>query len=272
MSKTKAIGIFDSGIGGLTVMKEIMEKLPNEKLIYFGDTARVPYGDKSPETILRYSIENSIFLMEYQVKMLVIACNTASAYAVNKLKQILKIPVIDVVSPGADKAVSCTKNNKIAVLATRATTQSGVYPLEIKKRKPEAEVYSVACPLLVPLIEEHYFDHVATRLIIRDYLAPLKNTEIDTLLLGCTHYPLLRNLIQEEIGPEVVLIDSASSCAEYVAVHLEREELHSNLDQSPNHAYFASDYPEKFKVHGTKFLGRDILQVEKPKTMDLFQN
>lgn len=267
MTNTQAIGIFDSGIGGLTVMKQIMRKLPQERLIYFGDTARLPYGDKSPETILRYSIENAIFLMEHRIKLLVIACNTASAYAVDKLKQILKIPIIDVVKPGADSAAGATRNHKIGVLGTRATISSGIYKREIQERLPSAEVYTIACPLLVPLIEEHFFDHPATELIVKDYLAPLKQKNIDTLLLGCTHYPLLHKLIQKEMGPDVAIIDSATTCAEEVSAALDTLGLCNSNLELPKHLYYASDYPEKFRLHSINFLEHAIDKVEMPAKM-----
>ena len=267
MKNNQAIGIFDSGIGGLTVMKQIMLKLPHEKLIYFGDTAQSAHGDKSAETILRYSIENAIFLMEHEIKLLVIACNTASAFAVHKLKQILKIPIIDVIKPGADHAVSSTRNKKIGVLATRATTLSGIYLQEIQKRLHNAEVHSIACPLLVPLIEEHFFDHPATQLIVKDYLEPLKQKQIDTLLLGCTHYPLLHHLIQNEMGLQVTIIDSASTCAEQVSETLNAYGLRNRDDVLPTHHYYASDSPEKFRMHGIKFLGQAIAQVDTPAKM-----
>jgi glutamate racemase len=263
MKNSQAIGIFDSGIGGLTVMKQIMHHLPNEKLIYFGDTARLPYGEKSPETILRYSIENAIFLMEHDIKLLVIACNTAAAHAVEKLKQIMKVPIVDVIQPGADRASRTTQNRKIGIMATRATTLSGVYPYEIQKRLPNADVYSIACPLLVPLIEEHYFNHPAAQLIVRDYLAPLKEKEIDTLLLGCTHYPLLRHLIQEEMGPQVSIIDSATTCAEHVSAILDALGLRNTQKELQTHLYYASDDPEKFRAHSANFLGQTITKVDK---------
>ncbi|BBI18064.1 glutamate racemase [Neochlamydia sp. S13] len=267
MSNSQAIGIFDSGIGGLTVMKQIMHKLPHEKLIYFGDSARLPYGDKSADTILRYSIENAIFLMEHQIKLLVIACNTASAYAVDKLKQILKIPIVDVIQPGVEHAAKASRHLRIGVLATRATTESGIYPQQIKKKLPSCQVYSMPCPLLVPLIEEHLFDHPATQLIIKDYLAPLKQSSIDTLLLGCTHYPLLRPLIQKEIGPHVYIVDSASTCAEHVSLTLDTYNLHASPDEKPSHRFYVSDYPEKFRLHGSKFLGHPIDKVNIPLKM-----
>lgn len=269
MTNNQAIGIFDSGIGGLTVMKEIIHKLPHENLVYFGDTARLPYGDKSPETILRYTIENSIFLMEHKIKLLVIACNTASAFAIEKLRHILRIPIIDVIASGSDHVAQISKNQKIGVLATRATTTSRAYNREIQKRLPNAEIFSIACPLLVPLIEEHFFDHPATQLILNEYLAPLKKTEIDTLLLGCTHYPLIRHHIQNEIGNNVIVVDSASTCADSVAAKLMSESLLNLSKEKPSYHYFASDYPEKFKAHGIKYLGQEIKQVLVPSKIEL---
>lgn len=269
MINTQAIGIFDSGIGGFTVMKQIMHKLPHEKLIYFGDTARLPYGEKSPETILRYSIENAIFLMEHHIKLLVIACNTASAYAVDKLKQILKIPIVDVIKPSADFAVQITRSQKIGVLATRATVSSGIYEREIIKRLPSAEVHSLACPLLVPLIEEHFFDHQATQMIVKEYLAPLKQKNIDTLLLGCTHYPLIHQLIQKEMEPHVTILDSATTCAEHVSALLDEEGLHNPHGEYPKHQFYAFDYPEKFRLQGSLFLGRPIDKVSVPTKINL---
>lgn len=264
MKNNQPIGIFDSGIGGLTVMKQIMQKLPHERLIYFGDTARLPYGEKSPQTIERYSVENASFLMKHAIKLLVIACNTASAYSIDKLKHTFEIPIIDVIQPGADHAVSATCNHKIGILATRATTRSGIYQREIQQRLPSSEVHTVACPLLVPLIEEHFFDHPATQLIIKDYLAPLKQTGIDTLLLGCTHYPLLQLLIQGEMGPQVTIIDSATTCAEQVAETLHLLGLQNTQQEYPQHYFFASDDPEKFRRHGIKFLGCPIDSVNMP--------
>lgn len=265
MKNHQPIGIFDSGIGGLTVMRQIMQKLPHERLIYFGDTARLPYGEKSPQTIESYAIQNAQFLMQHTIKLLVIACNTASAYSLDKLKQLLDIPIIDVIKPGADHVVAATRNHKIGVLATRATIRSGIYQREIQQRLPTAEVYSIACPLLVPLIEEHFFDHVATQLILKDYLAPLKQTHIDTLLLGCTHYPLLHHLIQIEMGSQVTIVDSATTCAEQISTTLQALELNNTLKEHPKHHFYASDDPEKFRLHGIQFLGHVIDQVNTPK-------
>lgn len=259
-SKNQAIGIFDSGVGGLTVMREIVDRLPSENVIYFGDTARVPYGEKSPETIIKYSIENTIFLLEQNIKVLVVACNTASAYAIDKLKQLFNIPILGVIEPGALKAVSMTKNQRIAVLGTKGTIKSNVYETEIKKHLKNAFVLSISCPLLVPLVEENLGHHLITKMILKEYLAPIKEQNIDTVLLGCTHYPLLKELIQEELGDKIAIVDSASICAETLAEILKSHDLESNHKESICR-YFVSDDPEKFKMLGSKLFDDQMSDV-----------
>lgn len=259
---TAAVGIFDSGVGGLTVMQKIAALLPHEDIVYFGDTARIPYGDKTPEAITRYSIENAIFLMEQRIKILVVACNTASAYALEKLKYIFRIPVIGVIEAGVDKAVLETQNRHIAILGTRGTIRSGVYQQEIKKRLPDAQIHAIHCPLFVPLVEEQWLSHEATRLIIEDYLRPLRNYSVDTVLLGCTHYPLLRELIQQELGGQIKIVDSATSCAERVKLQLDTLQLNSPLSNGSNHLFFVSEDPEKFQTLGESFLGKKIKDVK----------
>ena len=250
------IGVFDSGIGGLTVLQQLIEALPSEDLLYFGDTARVPYGGKSRETIVRYAVESAIFLLEQRIKLLVIACNTVSAYALDKLRHIFNIPVVGVIEPGAAKAAKTSRTGHIGVLGTRATIHSNAYQDEIRKQLPTSEVTSIACPLLVPFVEEVYLHHPALSLIIRDYLQPLKQKqEIDTLVLGCTHYPLLLPLIQEEIGPQITIVDSASTCAEQVAALLTALNLANTQSLSPTYKYFVSDDPHKFKTVGQLLLG-----------------
>lgn len=251
--KAHSIGVFDSGVGGLTVMKELIKALPHEHLVYFGDTARVPYGEKSPDTILRFSIENSIFLMEQNIKLLVIACNTACAQAYDKLQQLLNIPVVGVIEPGAKKATQVTRRERIAVLGTKSTIQSGAYQRAIKRHLPDASITAVACPLFVPLVEEHFLSHDATRLIVKEYLAPLKVQQVDTVLLGCTHYPLLRPLIQEELGPDVQVVDSGTTCADQVSSLLLHNQLQSPHAQSGTQRYFVSDDPDKFRLLGSRF-------------------
>lgn len=256
-----AIGLFDSGVGGLTVMREIMRILPHERLIYFGDSARVPYGNKGTRTIVRYSIENTITLLEKNIKLLVVACNTASALALPKLRQLFKLPIIGVIEPGAEKAAAVTRSQRIAVLGTKGTIQSGVYQTAIKKLCPEATLFPIACPLFVHLVEEQWVNHASTRLIVQEYLRPLKGENVDTVLLGCTHYPLLREVIQEEMGENVLIVDSASTCAEHVAAVLHKSALLSPLLQG-EHTYFSSDDPEKFRLLGEKFFNSPINNVE----------
>lgn len=257
----KSIGLFDSGLGGLTVMKQILAALPNEQIVYFGDTARLPYGGKSPETIVRYSLENAAFLMQQQIKMLVVACNTASSYALDKLQEQLNIPVVGVIEPGAEKAVSISRTGRIAVLGTKGTIQSGMYQKHIIQRRPDASVIGVACPLFVPLVEEQFLTRPAAKLIVKDYLAPLKNKEIDTILLGCTHYPLLEELIREEMGDTIAIVDSASTCAEKISIQLTEKSMRA-AGIRPDHRYFVSDDPDRFRQMGSTFLGRPISTVE----------
>ena len=259
------IGMFDSGLGGLTVLQQLRSVLPCESIIYFGDTARVPYGEKSPDTIIRYSLENASFLMDKQIKMLVVACNTVSSYALEHLKDMCDIPVIGVIEPGAQKAVEETKNQHIAVLGTTATIRSGMYEREILKRLPKAKIFPVACPLFVPLVEEQFLNHAASRLIVKEYLHVLHGKNIDTVLLGCTHYPLLRHLIQEELGPDITIVDSAKSCAESVANILKSKEIECAAHQVPKYQYFVSDDPIFFRTKSRGFLGDSIDHVESTK-------
>lgn len=256
------IGMFDSGLGGLTVMQQLVRKLPHEHVVYFGDTARLPYGAKSPETIVRYSIENTVFLLQKNIKVLVVACNTASAHALDKLQQIFSIPVTGVIEPGADSAVKTTVNGRIGVLGTKGTIGSQCYEKAILKKAPKAQVFSMPCPLFVPLVEEDCVDHPATRLIVEEYLKPLKEQKIDTLLLGCTHYPLLKELIQKELGDKVSIVDSAVSCAENVSELLLSHGMKKSQETLPQYRYFVSDDPKKFQMLGSLFLGQSIHDVE----------
>lgn len=207
------IGVFDSGIGGLTVVAALQRLLPAENIFYLGDTARVPYGGKSRRTVERYSIEIGGLLLAERAKVIVVACNTASALAVPRMKEIFKVPVQGVVTPGAEAAAKSTRTGKVGVVGTRATISSGAYEHAIKTINPEIEVFSTACPLLVPLIEEGMFDDEVTRTMLVRYLHPMIEAGIDTLVLGCTHYPLLRDAIAQVAGPEVALVDSAENCA-----------------------------------------------------------
>lgn len=252
------IGMFDSGVGGLTVMKELVRVLPYENILYFGDTARLPYGAKSPETIIRYSIENSIFLIDKKIKMLVVACNTASAHALACLQERFDIPVIGVVDPGAESAVRATKQGRIGVLGTKGTINSQCYQKAILKKDSKVSVFPIACPLFVPFVEENCLDHPAIRLVIKEYLKPLKDYHIDTLLLGCTHYPLLKELIQEEVGEDILIVDSALSCSEKILELLSQNHLQRLRKTSPHYHYFVSDDPKKFQQLGTCFFGKPL--------------
>lgn len=256
------IGMFDSGIGGLTVLKALKARLPFENVIYFGDTARMPYGDKSRETVSRYSMENVVFLMEQEIKLLVIACNTAcSALSLDKLQKVFNIPVIGVIEPGAEKAIEVTKSGRIAVLGTKGTISSLAYQKAIQKRLPMAHVVPIACPLLAPLVEEGLHEHPATRLILGEYLSILKDEPVDTLLLGCTHYPPLKRMVQEIVGEDVQIVDSANTCAEKVAKILEQQGLEGLKGEKVSQKFFVSDNPEKFQNLGKYFIDEELHSV-----------
>lgn len=263
------IGIFDSGLGGLTVMREVAAELPAAKIVYFGDTARLPYGEKSREAVIQYSMESARFLLENQVDILVIACNTASAFAFDLLREFAAIPVVGVIGPGARHAAETTKNGRVAVIGTRGTVASQVYEQEIARIDPNIEVITVACPLFVPLVEEGFETHPATELIAREYLASLKDSGVDTLLLGCTHYPLLKGTIQQVLGEGIAVIDSARCCAGAVAeLCADKVSDISFKDIStPLHRYYVSDDPAKFKVLGERMFNLLIEPIEKVTTV-----
>ena len=259
----RAIGVFDSGIGGLTVAREIFQLLPNESVTYFGDTARVPYGPKSPATVLHYSREAATFLMTQDIKLLVVACNTATAHAADALARELPVPVIGVVEPGARTAARTTRSGRIGVIGTAGTIASGAYDKAVRRLVHNARVYAQPCPLFVPLIEEGWIDHEATRSIAREYLTPLRDVDIDVLVLGCTHYPLLAPVIREVIGPDVALVDSAHETAREVQEVLERDQLRRVDATPPRHTFFASDSPMRFRDVGSRFVGGKIAEVKK---------
>ncbi len=256
------IGIFDSGIGGLTVTRAIFDRLPGESTIYFGDTARVPYGPKSPETVQRYSLEILAWLESHRVKAIVVACNTSSAHALSRLVQHSTVPVIGVIEPGARAAVKATRSGTIGVIGTAGTIASGAYPEAIKREMPEATVLQRPCPLFVPLVEEGWFDHPAAELIAKDYLADLREAGVDTLVLGCTHYPLLKPLLGGVMGPEVALIDSAEETAAAVAALLEAEGLAAGRPAGSHH-FAVSDDEARFLEVGARFVGERLVDVER---------
>lgn len=252
------IGVFDSGIGGLTVVKELMNILPNENIVYFGDTARVPYGNKSERTIKEYSIQNTKFLLSKNVKMIVIACNTSSAIALDEIKSITDLPVTGVIKPGSEKAVEVTKNKRVAIIGTIATILSRAYEMELKKLDQSIEVYGKACPLFVPIVEEGWANHKIAFLAAEEYLSELKKFSIDTLILGCTHYPLLKDTIQKVMGNNVQLIDSGVATAHTVKKILEEKNLINQSRFKPNYVFYISDLPHRFKQVGEMFLNRPI--------------
>lgn len=259
---TDAIGVFDSGIGGLTVVREIMKLLPNERIVYFGDTARVPYGGKSEETIKKFAIEDANFLIRYEIKMMVVACNTVSATSMDLLKNNFNLPLIGVIEPGARSAVKSTKNGKIGVIGTESTIRSTAYEKAIRRLKENVEIYARSCPLFVPLVEEGWIDEHSTFLIAEKYLDPLRRCGIDTLLLGCTHYPLLKQVISRVMGKSVKLIDSAEETAIEVKQTLENLNMLSNENNSnPFHQFFVSDLPPRFNEIAERCLGRKIENV-----------
>ena len=260
--RTAPIGVFDSGIGGLTVARELMWQLPNESIIYFGDTARVPYGPKSPDTVRRYSREISEFLLRQGVKAVVVACNTATAHALPALRAELPVPVLGVVEPGARAAVDATQGGEIGVIGTVGTINSGAYERAIRALRPEAHVTARACPLFVPLVEEGWIEHEASRLIAHEYLDALVDTHVDTLVLGCTHYPLLKRLIGETVGRRVRLIDSAEETASETGRVLAEAGLRAPVGTTPSHRFVASDAPDHFLRLAQRFLGAPLERVE----------
>jgi glutamate racemase len=260
-ARSSPIGVFDSGLGGLTVAHAIMRQLPAESLVYFGDTARVPYGPKSPDTVRRYSHEIAGYLLEQGVKAIVVACNTATAHALPMLEQELDVPVIGVVEPGARAAVRASRTGRIGVIATAGTVRSGAYVRAIEAAAPQAKVTALACPLFVPLVEEGWTDHDATRLIAREYLAPFTGGAVDTLVLGCTHYPLIKQLIAEVVGPDVQLIDSAEETALDTRRMLAEHSLGAPTGEG-SYRFIASDDQAQFLTLGQRFFGDTIEHVE----------
>lgn len=256
------IGIFDSGLGGLTVLKEIENILPEENLCYLGDTARVPYGTKGKDTVVRYSLEIAKFLKTKHIKILVVACNTASAYALEDLIKILDIPVIGVIKPGAEAAVSVSTNKKIGVIGTKATVLSKAYVKAISSIDATVTTNQQACPLFVPLAEEGLTEKDYTVAITEDYLEGLKISGIDTLLLGCTHYPILKNTIAKVMGPSVTLIDSAHAAANSVKDTLDELTLHNKVGTIGSHKFFVTDSPSKFVELGSSFYGHKLDKAE----------
>jgi len=262
MSSSSPIGVFDSGIGGLTVAHAIIRRLPRESVVYFGDTARVPYGPKSPDTVRRYSHEIAGFLQKQDVKAIVVACNTATAHALAMLQDELPIPVLGVIEPGARAAVRASAGGHVGVIGTTGTVRSGAYERAIRALDDDVRVTARACPLFVPLVEEGWVDHPVTRQVAQEYLDPLLRDHVNALVLGCTHYPLLKSLICRVVGQGVALIDSAEETAAELARVLHDERLEASADAEPTHRFIASDDPLQFLQLGQRFLGDAIESVE----------
>ena len=261
----RPIGAFDSGVGGLTVVRAIRELLPAEDILYLGDTARVPYGNKSPETIIRYSREIMNFLRAREVKAVVVACNTASAHALTMLQKEAEVPVIGVIAPGVEAALAATRNQRIGIIGTQGTIQSEAYQNLLRERQPDTVIIAVAAPLLVSLVEEDWLSHKATQLILEEYLAPIQEAGVDTVVLACTHYPLLKPLAQRILGPKVVLVDSAQNAAATLARRLAKDHI-GRVAASPDYAgqitICATDLPTQFSRLAERFLGEKIKAIE----------
>jgi glutamate racemase len=260
-SKTSPIGIFDSGVGGLTVVRAVMERLPFENIIYFGDTARVPYGIKSTGTICQYAAEITGFLLRQNVKLLIVACNTMAAVAHQVIEDLSPVPVLEVINAGARGALKATRSKSIGVIGTLATITSNAYARAIHSIDSDVKIYSQACPLFVPLVEEGWLSHQVTGLTAQEYLRPVLARNIDTLVLGCTHYPLLKPLIQEVVGDKVKLVDSAEAMADLVAEVLKERDLATPEVSAPEYRYHVTDVPLRFQTIGERFLGRALSNV-----------
>ena len=263
MSDPRPIGIFDSGLGGLTVVDQMAKILPGEDIVYFGDTARVPYGTKSKETITKFSVENVEFLMEHDVKLVVVACNTASSLGLDFLKRCFRVPIIGVIEPGTRFAVSSTRSNKIGVIGTQATISSGSYDRAAKKINAKVRIFTQSCPLFVPLVEEGWADAGIAYDVAKIYLKPFKKNGIDTLILGCTHYPLLRRVIGSVMGSDVILIDSAREVAKDARTVLDSAALLNRKRKGGRCKFFVSDEPARFIKIGEKFLKKRIKCVKR---------
>ena len=261
--RNNPIGVFDSGVGGLTVVKELMRELPYEDIVYFGDTARVPYGVKSKETIIRFSLENILFLLKKEVKLICVACNTVSSLALPVIKGHFRVPIVGVIFPGAKEAVYATKNKRVGVIGTRATIKSRAYEKEIINIDSSIKIFTQSCPLFVPFVEEGWIKQRSVFDVASFYLEPLKKAKIDTLILGCTHYPLLKNIIQEVMGKNVLLIDSAVQVAREVKTVLNDENCLNIKKRGSIQKFYVSDEPTSFFDLGKSFLGKKIIQVER---------
>ncbi|MFZ1319946.1 MAG: glutamate racemase [Ignavibacteria bacterium] len=265
ISKRSPIGVFDSGIGGLTVARSLFDILPNENIIYLGDTARLPYGSKSKETVINYSVEITKFLLNKNVKMVVVACNTASSFALPSLKKLTDIPVLGVIKPGCKAALSKTKNFRVGVIGTLGTVMSNSYKTQIHRFESNTEVFSKACSLFVQLTEDGWTDNRIAKLVAQEYLDDFKEMNIDTLILGCTHYPILKKVITEVLGKKIILIDSGEETAKEVKILLSQKHLLNDQKKKGVHKFYVTDFQNKFKEVSERFLGQTISDVKKVK-------
>ncbi|NLP17133.1 MAG: glutamate racemase [Clostridiales bacterium] len=256
------IGVFDSGVGGLTVVKEIMNQIPGETIIYFGDTARLPYGSKSGKTVITYTRQIIRFLMSKGVKAIVIACNTASAFALETVKSEFDIPMIGVVTPGAKVAAKTTRNGRIGVIGTEGTIQSGIYNEYLSRTDSRLEVFGKACPLFVPLVEEGLMDDPVTLEMARRYISEILEHQIDTLVLGCTHYPLLRKTIRKVVGEDIVLVNPAYETAKSLVEVLTEKGIRNDSTPKLNHKFYVSDGAEKFKRFANTILPCEVMETK----------
>lgn len=254
----RSIGVFDSGLGGLTAVKQIMERFPNENIIYFGDTGRVPYGSRSKETIIKYTHEDIRFLLSHDVKMIVIACGTASSAALPHIKQEFNVPIFGVVDAAVYEAVRVTKNKKIGIIGTSATIKSGAYQKYIKEYDKGIETFERACPLFVPLVENGHFNTPVTKLVIEEYLTDIRNAGVDTLIMGCTHYPLLEGAIREFMGDNVNLISPGKEVANYLTKKLTDDMRHDDIAEKTQYEYYVSDDVGSFEELASIFLEREV--------------
>lgn len=261
--ENKPIGIFDSGLGGLTVLRAVHALMPEENLIYFGDSGRAPYGTKSKETIVKYTFQDINFLLKQDVKMIVIACNTASACSLEQVRASCPVPIVEVVGPGARAAAKATREGRIGVIGTPATIGSGVYEKAIREILPDCFCYSIPCPLFVPLVEEGWWNNEVAELVAEKYLAPMKEQKVDSLVLGCTHYPLLTDVIQRVMGNQVVLINSAFEVAKEVKAALEKNGIAGSAENRGSIRYYTSDSVDKFAALGELFLAEPMLHAER---------
>ena len=263
MHDPRPLGVFDSGVGGLTVVRALLDRLPHENIVYFGDTARVPYGPKSPQVVREYAAQDTDVLLRYDVKLIVVACNTVSAVALDVVQKRSRVPVVGVITPGAEAAVAASPSKRIGVIGTAGTIKSQAYVHALRLSSPAAQVFSRACPLFVPLVEEGWIDHQATRIIAKEYLFPLLLEKIDTLVLGCTHYPLLAPTISAVVQDSLTLIDSGQAAAEAVGKELSQRSLSNTSSEKPLLQFLVSDIPDKFSEIGELFLGRTLGRVNK---------